>query len=180
MRQIPWFLVSWPGYPCIYYGTEQGFDGAGPDDSYVRECMFGGGWGAFNSTGGHFFNDQHQIYQQIAAITRIRQQQSTLRYGRQYFRETSSDGINFTHPVDGLCFLAYSRILDTEEVLVVLNLENRMRRDWITIDYKLSSPGTMMLDLLDPGRQCLVEEVNARARVQVELPAHGVAILKCR
>ena len=28
------------GIPCIYYGTEQGFDGAGGNDRYIREAMF--------------------------------------------------------------------------------------------------------------------------------------------
>src|SRR6266849_9146811 len=30
------------GIPCIYYGSEQGFDGAGGNDLYIREAMFGG------------------------------------------------------------------------------------------------------------------------------------------
>lgn len=35
------------GIPCIYYGTEQAFDGQGGSDQYIREAMFGGGFGAF-------------------------------------------------------------------------------------------------------------------------------------
>jgi len=65
------YLLTSQGIPCIYYGTEQGFDGGGPDDSYVRECMFGGEWGAFNSTGQHFFNPQHEIYRGISAVARL-------------------------------------------------------------------------------------------------------------
>ncbi|MCF6188646.1 MAG: hypothetical protein L3J49_14380, partial [Desulfobulbaceae bacterium] len=49
------YLLTSPGVPCIYYGTEQNFDGGGDSDAYVRECMFGGNWGAFDSTGQHFF-----------------------------------------------------------------------------------------------------------------------------
>ena len=30
------------GIPCIYYGSEQLFDGEGGNDRYLRECMFGG------------------------------------------------------------------------------------------------------------------------------------------
>lgn len=173
------YLLTSQGIPCIYYGTEQGFDGAGSDDSYVRECMFGGNWGAFHSTGGHFFNSDHEIYQSIGAITRLRKQQRALRYGRQYFRETAHDGINFSQPLDGHCCLAYSRILDTEEILIVLNLDNHARSDYITVDKKLSSPGNIMTNLLNNEQQFIVQESNGRAHVQVDLPAHGLAILKC-
>ncbi|MBP9760559.1 MAG: alpha-amylase, partial [Candidatus Pacebacteria bacterium] len=42
------YLLTSPGIPSIYYGTEQGFDGGaspGPcHDVFVRECMFGGAW----------------------------------------------------------------------------------------------------------------------------------------
>src|SRR4051812_12189712 len=47
---IGYLLVNL-GIPCIYYGTEQGFDGGGPTDIFVRECMFGGNWGAFDTHG---------------------------------------------------------------------------------------------------------------------------------
>jgi glycosidase len=174
------YLLTSQGVPCIYYGTEQGFDGAGRDDSYVRECMFGGEWGAFNSSGVHFFNASHEIYQGIAAIARIRGQQSALRYGRQYFREISGNGIDFGHPLDGHCSLAFSRILDTEEILVAMNLDNQQRNDFITVDYKLSAPKRLMTDLLSPTENYEVEDRGGRAVVQVSLPAHGMALLKCQ
>ncbi len=88
------YLLTSQGVPCIYYGTEQGFDGGGDNDSYVRECMFGGQWGAFDSTGGHFFKPSNSIYKSIAQIAAIRRNEPTLRYGRQYFREISGNGID--------------------------------------------------------------------------------------
>jgi glycosidase len=174
------YLLMSQGVPCIYYGTEQGFNGAGNDDSYVRECMFGGEWGAFESSGAHFFNPNHEIYQGIAALTAIRSAQPALRYGRQYFREISGNGTDFGHPLDGHCTLAFSRILDTEEILVVINLDNQPRNDFVTVDYKLSTPGCMMTDLLTPTKQYQVEQNNGRAFVHIALPAHGMALLKCK
>lgn len=44
------------GIPCIYYGSEQCFDGQGGSDRYIREAMFGGEFGAFRTRGVHFFN----------------------------------------------------------------------------------------------------------------------------
>ena len=61
-------LLTVPGIPCIYYGTEQALDGSEADhdyaiepqrfgeDRYVRECMFGGPFGAARTTGCHFFD----------------------------------------------------------------------------------------------------------------------------
>lgn len=177
------YLLTSQGIPCIYYGTEQGFDGGGPDDSYVRECMFGGTWGAFDSSGSHFFNPQHEIFQGIKRIAAVRHQQPTLRYGRQYFRETSTDGTHFSHPLDGHCTLAYSRILDTEEILVAMNLDSVPRNDYITVDYKLSAPENMMHDLLataagETVNSYRIENRNGRAYVRVTIPAYGMVMLK--
>lgn len=174
------YLLTSQGVPCIYYGTEQGFDGGGDSDAYVREAMFGGQWGAFDTQGHHCFNPQHPIYQSIRHVAQIRHQQPALRYGRQYFREISGNGADFGHPlVPGECTLAYSRILDTEEILVCLNLQNQPRQDRITVDRLLSAPGRTMKNLLDPQHTAQVMETNGRAHVQVNLPAHGMAIMKC-
>lgn len=177
------YLLTSQGIPCIYYGTEQGFDGGGADDSYVRECMFGGTWGAFNSSGHHFFNSQHEIYQGIASIATLRKQQAALRYGRQYFRETSSDGLNFGHPLDGHCTLAYSRILDTEEILIAMNLDSQPRSDYVTVDYKLSASEHNMRNLMvnttsDMATQYQIDNRNGRACVRISLPAYGMVMLK--
>jgi glycosidase len=128
------YLLTSQGVPCICHGTEQGFDGGGDNDSFVRECMFGGGWGAFESTLRHFFLPANPIYKSIAQIAAIRRSESALRYGRQYFREISGNGIDFGYPNDGKCTLAYSRILDTTEILVALNLAADPRADFATVD----------------------------------------------
>jgi glycosidase len=174
------YLLTSQGVPCLYYGTEQGFDGGGPDDTYVRECMFGGSWGAFGTAGRHFFNPEHEIYRGIRAIAALRREQPALRYGRQYFREISGNGVDFGPPLDGQCTLAWSRILDTEELLVAMNLTDRVRSDCVTVDRRLSAPGQAMRDLLDPARHALVEQTgDGRAFVRLQLPPHGLAILRC-
>lgn len=175
------YLLTGLGIPCIYYGTEQGFDGGGDNDCYVRECMFGGKWGAFGITGHHFFNQQHAIYQGIRAIAQLRKSEPALRYGRHYFREISGNGVDFGYPQSGQCTLAYSRILDTEEVLVALNLTNEARRDCITVDGNLSNPNFVkMKNLLNPRAPKIQVEQTAdhRAYVKVNLQPYEVAILK--
>ncbi len=171
------YLLTSQGIPCIYYGTEQGFNGGGDSDACVRECMFGGKWGAFGTTGVHFFNEQHPIYQGIKSIARIRAQEPALRYGRQYFREVSKDGSLFGYPPTGQCILAFSRILDTTEVLVAMNLDTTERQDYITVDKNLTPPGSTMFDLLNGGPPLIVEAANGRACVPVKLAGHQMAIL---
>lgn len=172
------YLLTSQGVPCIYYGTEQGFDGGGDNDRYVRECMFGGQWGAFDSTGHHFFNPEHPIYQGIARIAAIRQSEPALRYGRQYFREISGDGNDFGHPLDGKCTLAYSRILDTTEILVAMNLDVHSRNDFVTVDAHLSPVGQKLVNLLDPEKQVTVEQRGPRHAVRVPLDGHEMVMLR--
>lgn len=174
------FLLTSQGVPCIYYGTEQGFDGGGPDDSYVRECMFGGKWGAFDTTGRHFFNEDHVIYRGIRALAALRKQHLALRYGRLYFREISGNGVDFGYPLSGDCTLAYSRILDTEEILIAMNLSANERNDFITIDKNISGSSGVMRDLLAKrNHKYKIDQINGRAYVQVKLAPHAMVILKC-
>ncbi len=172
------YLLTSQGIPCIYYGTEQGFDGGGDSDYYVRECMFGGKWGAFDTTGVHFFNPSHPIYKGISKVSEVRAKEPTLRYGRQYFREISQDGVEFSYPEDSKSTLAYSRILDTDEVIVAMNLTESRRCDYVTVDKGLSPPGSRLEDLLGQGGPFEVMESKGRACVKVPLDGHGMVILK--
>jgi hypothetical protein len=140
--------------------------------------MFGGTWGAFESSGHHFFNAQHTLYRQIRAVATVRTDEPTLRYGRQYFREISGNGLHFGHPLSGQCTLAWSRILDTDEMLIALNLDAQPRADWITVDRNLSPPGSVFHDALDPQRTCVVEDRNGRSAVRTTLAPHQAMILK--
>jgi glycosidase len=172
------YLLTSSGVPCLYYGTEQGFDGGGDHDSFVRECMFGGRWGAFETAGHHCFNSAHPIYRGIAAVAAQRRCEPALRYGRQYFREISGNGVDFGHPIDGRCTLAYSRILDTTEILVALNLDRDPRSDWITVDRDLNPVGTTLVDVLNPATAAVVERIGGRHALRLPLAGHGIAILK--
>ncbi|MCL5801331.1 MAG: alpha-amylase family glycosyl hydrolase, partial [Gammaproteobacteria bacterium] len=172
------YLLTSRGVPCVYYGTEQGFDGGGDRDHEVRECMFGGRWGAFNTTGHHFFNTAHPIYQAIAEIAGLRKSEPALRYGRQYFREISGNGSDFGHPLDGRCTLAYSRILDDTEILVALNLDSQPRQDYVTVDFHLNPQGHTLTRLLMPEQNLNVERRGGRHAVKVPLQGHEMALFK--
>jgi glycosidase len=174
------YLLCNLGIPCIYYGTEQGFDGGGDKDTYIREAMFGGKWGAFDTTGLHFFNPDHPIYKAVARIAAVRNKHASLRYGRQYFRDISGDGEHFGCPVDGKSTLAFSRILDTEELVCVFNLDTQPRNDWVHVGRNQLGPGTRLMDALSDDRQTfeVKDAPNSAAMVQVPLEPRQIRILR--
>lgn len=191
------------GIPCIYYGTEQAFDGSedrhAPSlppvdlDRYIRESMFGGTFGAFETSGCHFFDPDHPTYRRIAAIARIRNRADqigrALRRGRQYPRETSFLGRPFSFPLAGE-LVAWARILYDQEVLVAVNTNGiDARGAEVTIDRSFHPEDSMMTFLyrgewedrdlrIPPADGTMpVRYVEGRATVRVDLPPAGMAIL---
>lgn len=144
------YLLTAIGIPCIYYGTEQCFNGGSDrDDDYVREAMFGCNWGAFGAREGHFFNEQHSTYQTIAAIARIRAAEPALRYGRQFFRQVSGDGQTFGDSKDPGGVFAFARVLDTTSILTAINLDPEPRKIFIAVDEKFVEVDAMAKNLLN-------------------------------
>jgi glycosidase len=177
------YLLTSPGVPALYYGTEQGFDGGAPEgvppsDMYVRECMFGGGWGAFGTTEQHFFDTEHPLFLGIATLADARRNEPALRYGRFYFRDVSDSGDTFAYPAKGWGLMAYARILDTTELLMVLNVQDRPLTQYVSVDRSLTPAGTLLTDLLEPEVSVLVEERGGHAAAKVNVPGYGVRIFK--
>ncbi len=181
--------VTTMGIPCIYYGTEQCFDGEGDNDRYIREAMFGGAFGAFRSRDRHFFNEDRFTYQELAKILDIRRSNMTLLRGRQYLRKISGNGNDFGYPQGFggkiLSIIAWSRIFNDDEVLVALNtdLYNPITA-WVNIDRSLHQAGEKFEcvycsnDKAKQGEQLSVDgkrndEIRA---LQLTLPAGGFAI----
>ena len=127
-------LYSLPGIPCLYYGTEQGLHGASTDgtDEAVREALWGGPG----------FDQASDFYQHIQQIAAVRAQQSALRYGRFYFRPLSADGVTFGVSGFPQGVVAFSRILNDQEVVVAANtnLTQTQQLD-VIIEIMLSSEG---------------------------------------
>jgi glycosidase len=158
--------------PCIYYGTEQAFagpeehnlDGWGTNVRYLREAMFGPehpfkhgadgssldlglpGFGPFGTSGHHCFNPDHPLYKRISRMAHVRREHPALRSGRQFRREISLLGGPFEFLGVGE-LVAWSRVLDDEEILVVVNLNgDSFRGGDILVDGRLS-PGGLELVL---------------------------------
>jgi glycosidase len=96
----------------VYYGTEQGLDGRGDRREYAREAL----WGRPNA-----FDTAHPTFKQIQELAQLRNTQPALRYGRQYFRPCSGNGRDFGHSPFPGGIIAFSRILNDRELLVVAN-----------------------------------------------------------
>lgn len=114
-----------------------------PPDKYLREAMFGPahprkagaagigndasvldenmlGFGPFGTCGAHAFNPQSGAFVRIASLARVRLQYPLLRYGRIYQRPISNYNQPFAAPSSGEV-IAWSRILDEEEALCIVN-----------------------------------------------------------
>jgi glycosidase len=137
-------------------------------DRYLREAMFGPehprssgrsgsqaldpvlpGFGPFGTSGHHCFDDRSASYLRIAAVTALRQAYPVLRHGRQYARPISFLGRPFAVYGPGE-IVAWSRILDDEEALCVLNAHGTDERGAdVLVDATLNPPGSTMTVVLN-------------------------------
>lgn len=139
----------------------------GGDDRYLREAMFGPahprrsgragldqrpdgadpslpGFGPFGTAGHHCFDPQHPLYRRIAVLAALRRAFPVLRAGRQYVRATSLFGGPFTAPAAGE-LAAWSRILDDEEALCVVNTHGTsVRGADVLVDAQLNAPAAQL------------------------------------
>ncbi len=176
------------GIPCIYYGTEQRFDGEGGDlgaDRYIRESMFGGDFGAFRSRARHFFDEDQTVYRELAKIHQVRRDHIALRRGRQFLRPISGNGVDFglPHPIQGpmRSIVAWSRIFDEREVLCAINTDPAAASTaFVTVDAGLHAVGESLTclystDNAEAGRAIAVEPRNGKA-VPLTVPPAGFVI----
>lgn len=192
------------GIPCIYYGTEQGFNSGGQQvqdiflneeqqgqnpvqDLVLRECMFGGPFGSLRSTGHHFFDESDAVYQAMVAITAVRRNNIELRRGRQYLRPISASGDEGTFGYPRMIVgtmrsvVPWSRILNNREVLCAINTDpDHATTAWITIDNFLHNPGDALTCIFSTDAAMIGRNVNVQSRngkaVQLTVPSAGFVV----
>jgi glycosidase len=147
------FLYTSRGIPCLYYGTEQAFNGH--KDPYDREDMFAGQfeWGPSR---GDNFNETHPLFLQTAELNNFRRLYPALQTGNQVGLWSDSNG-------PGL--FAYARQLGTQEVMVVFNTAGTNQ----TLPSRPTSypAGTKLVNLLDPGETVTVLENSQTPPISV-------------
>ncbi len=168
------YLLCALGTPCIYYGTEQGFDGDASRDFLLREAMFDK-----SASGKNLLNKNCKIYQAISAIAAVMRSREALRFGRMYFRQISGDGITFGFPFGTTYTLAFSRMLYGSEVLVAYNVSSAPRSDRVVVDADLHQPGDTMTYLYPKGKGDVTVERGSDGTtfVRLDLDGHQFAVL---
>lgn len=169
------YLICALGTPCIYYGTEQGFEGNASEDFLLREGMFDK-----STPDQNLLNTDCEIYRAIASIASVMRTSEPLRFGRMYFRQISGDGMSFGLPYGKTYTLAFSRLLYGREVLVAYNVASVGRNDRVVVDADLHKPGEKMTYLHPPGKGDVAVEkaLDGTIFVQLNLDGHQFAILK--
>jgi hypothetical protein len=149
-----------PAASQLRFLVDQGWGG---NDRYLREAMFGPahprashandletqlrerdetlpGFGPFGTFDTHAFVESSPAYRRIAALASIRARHAVLRVGRQYLRQTRVFG-DFALPAAGE-LVAWSRILDTDEAVVVANPNGEADRGGhVVVSSELSDVG---------------------------------------
>jgi len=182
------------GIPCIYYGTEQAFNGAdhrnGEDsysDVFLRECMFGGPFGSRQSQGRHFFDEMHPVYRFISRVAALRREHMALRRGRQYLRQVSATGFDgdfyYPQPMDGRLrwIIAWSRIFARTECLCAINTDaDQALTVYAVVDSTIHPPGSTMQCLFAPAEDfrphVLTVEARQGSAVRITVPAGGFVV----
>ncbi len=153
------FLLFTRGVPCVYQGTEQGFDGGG--DPYDREDMWDGEWDYGPSVGDNF-NMTHPLYLTTRRLLDIRAHYDALRTGG--FTELASEGSPGIY--------AFRRSGVSENVVVVINTQTSVRSSGALASGW--SPGEPLADLLDPAFN---QNVQSGGVVNVSVPARSARVL---
>jgi glycosidase len=123
------------GIPCLYYGTEQAFNGT--TDPNDREDMFDGGFEQGPSLGDNF-NMTHPQFQMVAQLNNFRRLYPALQIGSH---------VNRWNDPDSPGLFAYARRLGTQEVLVVFNTSGSTQT--LTNRPTAFAAGTQIVNLFD-------------------------------
>lgn len=155
------YLLTMDGIPCIYYGTEQGFNGG--NDPANRENLWLSG-----------FNRQAPFFQQISALSKVRRTYEPMRRGGFSVKWASERGAG---EEDG-GIIAFERPLDGRSVLVVVNsgaaaAHTSYQGNDMPVTF---APGTV-LEAVYPAASGITYTVSAGGTVRVELGAFEGVVL---
>ena len=129
------FLYTSRGVPCLYYGTEQAFNGT--TDPNDREDMFDGQFEQGPSLGDNF-NMTHPQFLQVAMLNNFRRLYPALQIGAH---------VNKWYDSDSPGLFAYARRLGTQEVFVVFNTAGSTQT--LTNRSTIFAPGTPIVNLFN-------------------------------
>jgi glycosidase len=177
----------------------------GRSDRYLRETMFGPahprkhgraglvpspdcldtslpGFGPFGTAGRHCFDEANPVYRRIAAACDTRKKYPVLRCGRQYLRSLAEAGAEDFKDARAGDLVAWSRILDDEEALCVVNANGEEERSArVMVDAGLNPPGGAMIVALNTAQAAGISESHPVGEaIPVARTANGTAYVEIR
>lgn len=172
LRSALAYQMTMDGIPCVYYGTEQNFEG-GPDPSN-REDMWRSG-----------FAQDGRTYRYLKALIKTRKSLSALRHGEVIPRL----GLNL-EASGGAKLLAFERVTAEGRALVVMNTSDPVAGEedaqspaplgWTREESGEGMevgfpPGSVLVDVLNGGEERFT--VDGEGRVEVSVPARATRVL---
>jgi len=152
LRQALLALMTLPGIPTLYYGTEQGY-------TLQRGAMFAAGYGA---GGKDHFDTQSPLYRYIARST-------ALRHANRVFSRGTPTVLRSTAAGPGA--LAWRTDLDDHSMLVVFNTADH---DLLLDNLETGKPaGTRWRGVFAIDGEAPDQVLDAKARLTLRLPARS-------
>ncbi len=160
MRAALAWLLTARGVPCIYYGSEQEFDGG--SDPYDREDMWDGLWD-YGPSEGDNFDLVHPLFRFVRSLTHVRRSHEALRRGTT---------VELISEVFGPGIYAYRRQTDADTVIVTVNTANEPTFAAVPTPW---AKGVVVGDALDAA----IRDTVCDAGFLIEaVPARGVRIVE--
>jgi hypothetical protein len=157
LKQALLAMLTLPGIPVLWQGTEQGFRNQ-------RDAMFATGFG---SGGRDHFDTAHPLYRQIAAMVQLRRAQPALSRARPEI--LAADGAGPGVVAWAMQGDAEAGRSDGDRMVVMLNTAEDRR----LLDVEGLPPGARLVPLLALDGEGPVLQANAQGRVLGELPARA-------
>ena len=157
LKQSLLAIMTLPGIPVIYYGTEQGLQ-------VQRGAMFKTGFGA---VGHDRFNEQSELFQSIKALSELRKSHKVFTHGTPKLLKDNTAGAGV---------LAYKMFTDKDSALIIFNsAEHKALLD--NLDTGLPE-GTLLRPLfsIKPWDAAIV--VGSKGRLSLSLPARSGLVLR--
>lgn len=148
-------LLTVPGVPSLYYGSEWGVRGkkAADSDAPLRPALT-----PAQLPGAGTYPD---LYPALRKLIRLRQDHAALRHGAYHEQHVASEQLAFTRELAG------------ETILVAVNISP----DEATLQLSGLEPGSVWHDILDPGSD---ERVSTEGRLELALTPNWGRVLRRR
>ena len=170
-------MLTQDGIPCIYYGTEQQFEGG--NDPNNREDLWNSG-----------YNKNNPTFQWIAALNAARKRYEPLRRGElKFVAWTGDETKGGSEDSAGAGVLGFERFTNTERVLVLINTDDTDWKDATRDDGTSGTgerlirpmttgfaPGTTLVNVIDEPDATDEVVVAADGVVTISLPPRGVKV----